>query len=94
MDKDKAIVIDTGEILEIKSFYKSMNFTIEFPAELKSYISGSVQDFDQKIFIKSDKVGTSKPGDYYILSDGKNYSGDELIVGLDNIRDYKLKKLI
>jgi hypothetical protein len=93
MDKDKAIVISTGEILEVKSFYKIMNLTIEFPEDL-SWVSGSVQEFDRKIFVKSDKVETSKPGDYYILSDGKKYSGDELIVGLDNIREYKLKKLI
>lgn len=34
------------------------------------------------------------PGNEYELSDKKKYKKEELILGIDNIREYKLKNII
>ncbi len=88
--KDKAIVIKTGEVLDVDGYFKVMNLTISLPIE----ISDAFKQFESKVYLKSEDKDTPKPGDYYTLSDGNRYNGDELIVGLDNIREYQIKKII
>ena len=42
---------------------------------------------------KNDEETLKKHG-YYVLENGEKYFGDELIIGDDNIRDWKIKNII
>lgn len=106
----KALIRETGEILDIKQKYQKMNlsFNLDFVDSLnmsdddknnlkklstsEGVISGGEvwinSSFDQ-YNVKSKEGGT-----YYILSDDNKYFEEELVVGMDNIRDWKLKNII
>jgi hypothetical protein len=98
----EALVISTGEIFEVNFIYKSMKFTFELPEELKSVNSKdtTIENYvkyssDGSISATSpDKEMTEKKEPYYVLSNGNKYSEKELIVGLDNIREYRIKNII
>lgn len=91
--KDKALIKKTGEILDIVNQYsiKMMTISIDLPDALKDTLSEKIMEFEQKFEYKDND---DKEGDYFTLSDGKKYHEDELIVGLDNIREYKLKNIL
>jgi hypothetical protein len=74
----KAMIKKNGEILNIKSRFNKVKIDKEFWIETS------------KIQIKN----SDKKDIYYILSDGKKYEDSEVIVGIDNIREYKLKNII
>jgi len=88
--KEKAIVRKTNEILDIENHWviKKMKLSIEFPGfdDLNTVLEENYEYKDTKEI--------HDEGDHYILSDGKKYVSDELIVGLDNIRDYKITNQI
>ncbi len=94
--KEKAIVKKTSEILDVEEHWsvKMMSVTIELPDELKDVFKEPIDVFGHKIEYKDKYTKSNKEGDHYILSDGKEYMGHDLIVGIDNIRDYKVNKLI
>ena len=94
MGSDKALVIKTGEILNIKTHYikKIMNLTFELPEYLKDTFEKMKSDIE--VEYKDDNISEHKEGDYYTLSDNNKYMGYELIVGIDNIRDYKISNQI
>ena len=86
---DKAIVKKTGEIVDIKDQFSlryvsfSIDFsdfenveTIKLPESESTYTHGE----------SSGKVGT-----YYLTIDGRKFHEDDVVVGLDEIREYKLK---
>ena len=83
---DKAIVKKTGEIVDIKDQFSlryvsfSIDFenveTIKLPESESTYTHGE----------SSGKVGT-----YYLAIDGRKFHEDDVVVGLDEIREYKLK---
>lgn len=75
VSKGKALVKETGEVLDIKETWGTMIMNM--------IISGENISYD------SDHIGDN----YYKLSDGCTYIEKELIIGIDEIRDYKLKKL-
>ena len=91
--KDKAIVIETGEVFDVESHYsiKKMTLTIDLPDDLNESLSESLNGFEQEFEYKDTN---DEEGDYYLLSNDKRYTKDELIVGLDNIREYKLKNIL
>jgi len=89
--KDKAIVIKTGEVLDVEGYFTVMNLTISLPIEISDDV---FKQLESEVYLKSRNQDNPKPGDYYTLSDGNKYNDDELIVGLDNIREYKIKKII
>ncbi len=79
-NKDLAMIILTGEILEIKMFYKT----------LKLFYQSNELEVGKHDF----KIETSVLDDHnaeYLLSNGNKYTKEELIVGIDNIRDYKIE---
>lgn len=86
MSEDKALVIETGEILDIKFQYFTKKVNISFD------ISDSLMEEISSKFEK--ESSEDKEGNLYMLSNDKKYSENELIIGLDNIREYKLKKII
>ena len=89
---NKVLVIKTGELLDIKFSYKNMK--IEIDLENFSKETQDTMRLWTSSFPSSDDTGNEKDGFWYTLSDGMKYHEDELIVGLDNIRDYKLKNII
>jgi hypothetical protein len=76
--KEKALIKETGRILDIKENW------------MKSYVnySFSFDDLETKEF-KNKSLGR-----FYVLSDGIEYPEDELIIGQDNIREFKLNNIV
>lgn len=75
--KEKALIIETDEILDIEEKF------------MKSYVNTTFQfdDLETKNF-------ESKPlGKFCKLSNNKEYSIEQLIIGIDNIREFKLNLL-
>ena len=76
--KEKALIIETGQILDIKENWMKSQVTSSF----------SFDDLETKEF-KNKSLGR-----FYVLSDGIEYPEDELIIGTDNIREFKLKGIV
>lgn len=76
--KEKALIKETGQILDIKENW------------MKSYVTSSFRfdDLETKEF-KNESLGR-----FYVLSDGIEYPEDKLIIGTDNIREFKLKGIV
>jgi hypothetical protein len=77
----KALIKKTGEILDIVSEYSTIKIKVNFPTQL-DYLNSET---NVKMSTGNDKE------DFYVLSDGKTYEVDDLAVGLDEIRNWKLK---
>jgi hypothetical protein len=96
-----ALVQDTGEILEIKDYIMTMSVKISFPDEYRKVLEDvfkiypETEDFqiDEE---KSDDISISTDNrvDKYILSNNKQYYKNELIIGIDNIRNYNLQNIL
>lgn len=88
MKRDKALVIETGEVLDIEFQYLTKKVNISFVLEEIS------SNFESQILAFEKESSEDKEGNFYVLSNGQKYQEDELIIGIDNIREYKLKKII
>ena len=105
----KALIRETGEILDIKQKYQKMNLT--FNLDFVDSLNMSDDDKNnlkklstsEEVWVNSMtpsrmadeyNVKSKKEGTYYILSDDNKYFEEELVVGMDNIRDWKLKNII
>ena len=89
MSKDKAIVKETGEIKEVKDKYSVQYITMSFNFELDDK---QMEDIKEMTLVHDSEP--KEEGDYYTLDDGKVYHQKDVIVGTDEIRDHKLKKII
>ncbi len=76
--KEKALIKETGQILDIKQNWMKSQVTSSF----------SFNDLETKEF-KSKSLGR-----FYVLSAGVEYPEDKLIIGTDNIREFKLKGIV
>lgn len=76
--REKALIKETGQILDIKENWMKSQVTSSF----------SFDDLETKEF-KNKSLGR-----FYVLSDGIEYPEDELIIGTDNIREFKLKGIV
>jgi hypothetical protein len=83
----KALIKNTGELLEVKSMYTQLSITIDFPSEIdiESKSLGMVEYQHDCSKLDYDNVE---------LSDGNLYKKEELVIGIENIREYKIKNLI
>ena len=99
----KALIKETGEILDIKSKYQKMNLTFNLDFVDSLNISDDDKNNLKKLSTSEEvwvnsideyNVKSKKEGTYYILSDDNKYFEEELVVGMDNIRDWKLKNII
>lgn len=94
MVDEKALVKITGEILDVEGYYSVRQMTFSLPIELEETFKDMEWNLPS-VDIKSDKIPEiEREGDYYKLSNGKKYIGDELIVGLNKIRDFKFKNIL
>ena len=76
--KEKALIIETGEIFDIEDSY------------MKSYVNTtfSLSNLGKEGF-------ESKPlGKFCKLSNNNEYAAEELVIGTDNIREWKLKRIV
>lgn len=83
----KALVIETGEILDVIKINRKYELRIKIPEELRPALGN--------LPIKSVPVpcGEDELGAEIELSDGNLYKRIELIIGMDDIRDYKIKNI-
>jgi len=94
--KEKAIVIKTGEILDIENHWltKKMTLSINMPDDMDIEIREKIENYISEFEIKEVNPKEHKDGHHYILSDGKEYMREDLIIGVDYIREYKLKNIL
>lgn len=80
----KGLVKNTGEIFDIESRYLFSPITININLDeaLKEDLSKCEK-----------KAESTKPVTYFILSNKKKYHEDDIVVGIDNIRDYRINDL-
>lgn len=76
--KERALIKETGEILDIKQNWMKSHVTSSF----------NFNDLETKEF-KSKSLGR-----FYVLSDDIEYSEEELVIGTDNIREWRLKRIV
>lgn len=85
---DKAIIKITGELLDIKlTFVEYQVNVINTDDEFKGSSSMAYNSY-----VKIEK--NEKRVKYFGLSNGNRYHEDELVIGLDEIRDYKIENYI
>lgn len=89
MTKEKALVKETGQILEVESQYIVKHITVSFDFNIDE---SDLKELEGSTFIHGDD--NKEEGTYYNLSDGNEYSEENLIIGLDNIREEKLKDIV
>ena len=87
----QALIKKTGDIYDVANEYSLMSIQISLPIDLEPTVKEKLEkDFSQVWTSIGVKTGKEKE-DYYVLSNGETYEGDELVVGLEEIRDWKLK---
>jgi hypothetical protein len=88
---NKALIKKTGEVLDVRSMTSIQMLEMTFTYDT---------DTDTDTETKSSKIEFKHEGskDYPIddveLSDGKTYKKSELVIGVDNIREFKLKNIM
>ena len=96
------------QVLDVLDEYSIMNVKCLFSYSIDDYSVKLIKDEDtiKKKNIIEDNSGYitleytstdtkhSKEGKYYSLSNGETYHEDDIIVGLDNIRDKKIEDLL
>ena len=95
----QAYIIETSETLDIKFQHKMMKFTFDLPPGLECKENLTTESWvkygpGNSIHGVSEDTIDKKDEPYYILSDGNKYYENQLIIGLDNIREYKIKNII
>ena len=91
----KALIKSTGEILDVTQEYSLMSIEFSFPIDFPEEISEKMKkDFslthevtDNKYKMKTGKARE----DYFELSNGETYESDDIVVGTDEIRNWKIK---
>jgi len=76
--KEKALIKKTSEVLDIEDIF------------MKSYVTSSFS-FDD---LETKEFNNKSLGKFYVLSDGIEYPEDQLVVGQDDIREFKLNNII
>jgi hypothetical protein len=74
----RALIKKTGEVLDIHDIFKKSHVTSSF----------TFDDLETKDF-KSKSLGK-----FYLLSNGYEYPEDQLVVGREDIREWKLNNII
>lgn len=83
----KALVIETGEILDVIKINRKYELRISIPEELRPVL-GNLPTKSVSMPCGEDELGAEIE-----LSDGNLYKRIELIIGKDDIRDYKIKNI-
>ena len=90
----QALIKKTGEILDVVSEYSMVKLSIELPFDLpdRENIEKKITETWTHSGTDQFKMTTGKDKeDYYVLSNGETHEVDQLVIGTDEIRDWKLK---
>ncbi len=89
MNRGKALVKKTGDCVNIQNEFqvKYMSFSFEF--DLEDSVKNKIKE--KNTFTHNSDSKTDREGKYYICDNGETYHESEVIAGLDEIREYKLK---
>jgi hypothetical protein len=89
----KALIKKTGEILDVVHEYSLMNIEIKLPEGIDSELVKQLKDqWKESKSLHQVEIRSGKDReDFYTLSDGKTYELEELVVELDEIREWKIK---
>ncbi len=95
---DKALVKSTGELLDIKAAYLTIQINIELPDSLLESLrditdTNNVSLINDDSSVNFENTDDTTPSDYYLLSDNNQYEKSSVIIGMENIREYKLQTL-
>ncbi len=82
----KALIKKTGEIFDVIDEYSMFKIEYKWPTGL----ADELKPIDREVRIKSGK----EKEEYYVLSNEETYKYDDLIVGIDEIREWKLKNFL
>ena len=88
MNSKKILVKETGEILNTTNNgfeIKLMSFSFEFD------LGDDVKDKIEETYKHPGNSKTDREGKYYTGDNGETYHESEVVVGLDEIREYKIK---
>jgi len=89
MNSEKMLVKETGEILNTTNNefeIKLMSFSFEFD------LGDISEDGEEELtYVHSGDSKTDREGKYYTGDNGETYHESEVVVGLDEIREYKIK---
>ena len=86
----KALIKKKGEVKEVKSMWHIQTVSFDFKFDT-DYVDIDTEKYTNKVFYHEGSKDYNT--DYIELSDGKTYKKSELIIGADNIRDYKIKNI-
>lgn len=102
--KDKAILISTGEEFEIDKYWVTIDVKVPTNSkESEDFIKKLMDSYKEEIKIEDDfklqiPANNYNPivesnRNYYLLSNGMKVKDNEVIVGIENIRDYKINQI-
>lgn len=83
----KAVIIETGEILDIEETYMKSYLSATFDIMLDGMDSETLNE-------TIDKFTNKSLGKFYKLSNGIEYPENRLVIGQDSIREWKLNNII
>lgn len=105
--KEKALILKTGEVLDVHFDYIAESVQVSFELEeevikeVKEHLSNSKKVSSNSqvskslwTFVDNDNKEPHKEGTHYRLSNGSTYHEDELIVGIEKIREFKLNEIL
>ena len=82
---DKALIKETGEVLDIDEITMTVYYNT---THCGRSITGSPSILEEYKFDLKDKDAI-----YYKLSNGEKYNENEIVVGVDNIRDFRINNI-
>ena len=86
----KLLVKKTGEILSIVSESQIKNFKFEFYFDFDKSNESSDEDDNELSLVKPNSSSKKKIGKYFKCTNKKTYHENDVIVGINEIREYKL----
>lgn len=86
----KALIKDTQQILNIENEYGVFYTQVSFEIKLDDVPLLESLTESQKFTHSAKK----QEGNWFLLSDGKEYHQDELVVSQEEIREYQLNKIV
>lgn len=85
---NKAIVKKTGETVNVLNEFRIMHMSFSFEFDL----GDKVKDYLEETFVHPGNGESDREGNYYTCDNNETYHESEVIVGLDEIREYKIKR--
>lgn len=85
---DKVLILSTNKLSKIKQITSVLNITIEFDTKEES------NKFKELLNYEYPKQKYTADSVSYQLYNGNEYSEKDLIIGSDNIREFKLKSIL